>query len=1356
MLVESIRASQLESNLAGSRVRRGIPQRAWTVNHTIRLLLLLIILAASITDAFSASINVGSAKICDYQTIQAAVDAASSGDSIRVTNETFLADAAVFNVIDKSLTIRGGRVSCDALSSYSGKTRLDGTGMGFADSVVELVDSVGAMSVTLRDFMITGGLKDGDGGGGIEVSGKPSATLEQRMDVTLDDVNVFGNTSGDGGGIHVTDAIVMVTNESIVQSNHADVDGGGIYCVDSDITILKDSVIGKAGDLPGNDAVMLGGGVFLDNCSFTLDATDGVTGAFIISNEATGDGGQFGRGGGIAATNGSRVNLEGDKAWIHLNTGISGGGIYAIGGSVVQGYNSSIKGNSAGFGGGGFYLSDATLSLVRSADYPCHGKCNELSENESPNIGGALYIDSGTATLDGMWIEGNHARNRGMVGFNFDTLTIRNSMLVNNQYSSATNQNATSVFENDGLKLSNATITIEYSTIAENRSGDNGPDNFIFNLVPHDLNVPKLILDSNIIWDNADYLILTSTNSGVTASRNISDIGHGMNSDPIFLVPGSNYHISASSPAKDYGNDLLIIYRDIDGEPRGLAETPDAGADEANASVGIAGAFCEYPTISAAMAAASDGDTIYISKGSYLESNVLIDKSLVFVQADLTCQLEPTEPDSADVVIDGSFNFTSSGGVFEIANDKEVKFENMTLQNAKADYGGIIYAGARSTLILDNVTIQGGTAQQYGGGVRAHGSVRFFGETSFLNNAAININSATGNIQNGGGMAISSSGQLVYSGSPKFEDNTAGNFGGGIYTEGLFFNNSGYLSFRGNKAVNGGGIYASGDDLELGINTSMWSNTASNDGGGIYATGSTDITIWWVSSIFLNSAGRDGGGIYLDGNSTLTFGTPTTLEHGARLESNTAENGNGGGIYVASSGSIVIEEKSKISKNTAINGAGIYVKSRNSELSISGGLVTGNIATEEGGGLYLGMKTVVLDGMNITMNQANKGGGIYSANTAFAMSLQILNSTVSANNAAGGGGLYSADSVQLSVQNSIFAENDASSGGGMFFSGSFGSPTIVLENQSRVENNSARFGAGLYLSGVSGKTVFFTMRDGTIVDNQASDEGGALFSKWGSVSIERSLLSGNDATNASILDSIDSTATFQNSIFYANTAAELVQLHGNANLAVLDSTLVAETATNGFSFTDPSAQLTTRNSIYSGYTALVSHPNQLDYSCLLDSTGDYGAAGSPLFVDAANHDFHLQSNSPAINKCVSGTNLDFASNSRPVGAGATPFDIGAYEYQTPGTYYTLSLSVQGSGTVTSNPGGIDCGNDCSESYLSGTSVALSAATEPGYVFSGWTGSCTGSGPCNISMTEGRSVQALFIINTDMIFKDSFE
>jgi uncharacterized repeat protein (TIGR02543 family) len=80
-----------------------------------------------------------------------------------------------------------------------------------------------------------------------------------------------------------------------------------------------------------------------------------------------------------------------------------------------------------------------------------------------------------------------------------------------------------------------------------------------------------------------------------------------------------------------------------------------------------------------------------------------------------------------------------------------------------------------------------------------------------------------------------------------------------------------------------------------------------------------------------------------------------------------------------------------------------------------------------------------------------------------------------------------------------------------------------------------------------------------------------------------------------------------------------------------------------------------------------------------------------------------------------------------------------------GTAYTLGVSKSGTGagTVVSAPNGIACGSDCSQVYADGTSVTLNPTAGAYASFAGWSGDCSGTGTCTLTMSADRSVTASF-------------
>jgi Divergent InlB B-repeat domain len=77
---------------------------------------------------------------------------------------------------------------------------------------------------------------------------------------------------------------------------------------------------------------------------------------------------------------------------------------------------------------------------------------------------------------------------------------------------------------------------------------------------------------------------------------------------------------------------------------------------------------------------------------------------------------------------------------------------------------------------------------------------------------------------------------------------------------------------------------------------------------------------------------------------------------------------------------------------------------------------------------------------------------------------------------------------------------------------------------------------------------------------------------------------------------------------------------------------------------------------------------------------------------------------------------------------------------------TKSSTGTGTGSISSDPAGIDCGSTCTSSFLQGKIVTLTASAASGSSFAGWTGDCTGTGACAVTMDAAKSVTATFNTN----------
>jgi hypothetical protein len=174
---------------------------------------------------------------CPFQSVQAAIDAASPGATIRICAGTF--SEAI--TIDKSLTLIGKGAGADATTN----TILDATGLN--NRVVSIDGGIG--TVTLRELRITGGSSAAGGGIFKNNSDHP---------VTLIACSVTGNAAQFGGGIFNDGGHVILDGSTISGNNHASRQGGGV--VNYDTLTLKNgsSITGNTAD----DATPSGGGVY--------------------------------------------------------------------------------------------------------------------------------------------------------------------------------------------------------------------------------------------------------------------------------------------------------------------------------------------------------------------------------------------------------------------------------------------------------------------------------------------------------------------------------------------------------------------------------------------------------------------------------------------------------------------------------------------------------------------------------------------------------------------------------------------------------------------------------------------------------------------------------------------------------------------------------------------------------------------------------------------------------------------------------------------------------------------------------------------------------------------------------------
>ena len=84
---------------------------------------------------------------------------------------------------------------------------------------------------------------------------------------------------------------------------------------------------------------------------------------------------------------------------------------------------------------------------------------------------------------------------------------------------------------------------------------------------------------------------------------------------------------------------------------------------------------------------------------------------------------------------------------------------------------------------------------------------------------------------------------------------------------------------------------------------------------------------------------------------------------------------------------------------------------------------------------------------------------------------------------------------------------------------------------------------------------------------------------------------------------------------------------------------------------------------------------------------------------------------------------------------------------TPNTNPQVTITVHragaGTGRITSSPAGIDCGTACNAHYDKNTRVSSSTGARGGSTFTAWSGACTGTADCTLTLAVAADVTATF-------------
>jgi Divergent InlB B-repeat domain len=535
-----------------------------------------------------------------------------------------------------------------------------------------------------------------------------------------------------------------------------------------------------------------------------------------------------------------------------------------------------------------------------------------------------------------------------------------------------------------------------------------------------------------------------------------------------------------------------------------------------------------------------------------------------------------------------------------------------------------------------------------------------------------------------------------------------------------------------------------------------------------------------------NGGGGGGGfggaifsqGIVLIEDSTLT---DNTAEGGSAIDGSAGPSGGGIGSSstFSAAGGFGSGTFGGASGGTGSGGGGGGAGFASGETGTS----TSNASGGSGGGVASGLGGAGAAGSGGSAGAAGDGSGGGGASSTGALSGGGMGGAFGAGaqavlgtHEAGGGGIGGGGAARSGTQ--------LGAGGGGFGGGGGGPVT----GASMINGGKGGFGGGGGAAssngGTGGPSGFGGGTGTTAGGGGGGGMGGAIFNMQGTLTIRNSTIAGNHAVGGA--DAVtDHGKGYGGAIFNLSgdtttvdsTIADNTALTGGSGIyslaydaatprtagLTLEDTIVAGDTGPDDVFVDTSNYITPANA--SSSTADLSQFDLVRTSGAFQST----VIGSPLTSDpllgplqnngGPTDTLEPSPSSPVIDAGEAfSLTTDQRGDPRPFdfsgvsnAAGGDGSDIGAYESQGctdqtsplhPCQPVTVSLAGTGTGSVTDG-GAISCPSSCTGSYAEGSAASLTATPAPGSVFTGWSGGCTGSAACDVTVNSATAITATF-------------